>query len=79
MQMKTIIIGATSGIGRELTKVLSSEGYVVGVTGRRLLLLEVLQDELVPQVFIKQMDVTDLEVPTDLQELIDEVPEKSFT
>lgn len=79
MQMKTIIIGATSGIGRELTKVLSSEGYVVGVTGRRLLPLEVLQDELVPQVFIKQMDVTDLEVPTDLQELIDEVPEKSFT
>ena len=33
---KAVIIGATSGIGRELAKVLADDGYIVGITGRRL-------------------------------------------
>lgn len=32
---KAIIIGATSGIGNELAKILANHGYVVGITGRR--------------------------------------------
>ncbi len=43
---KAIVIGASSGIGRELAKLLSQEGYEVGLTGRRTELLLTLQKEL---------------------------------
>jgi short-subunit dehydrogenase len=32
---KAIIVGATSGIGNELAKILVENGYLVGITGRR--------------------------------------------
>ena len=40
---KVIIIGATSGIGKELAKIFSNNGYEVGITGRRtnLLVIEI--------------------------------------
>ena len=38
-KFKAIIIGATSGIGRELAKLLSNSGYLIGATGRRKYLL----------------------------------------
>ncbi|WP_295936192.1 SDR family NAD(P)-dependent oxidoreductase [uncultured Alistipes sp.] len=40
-----IVIGATSGIGRELARLLASQGRKVGVTGRRTELLETLRAE----------------------------------
>jgi short-subunit dehydrogenase len=40
---KAIIVGATSGIGKELAKILAYNGYTVGITGRRLDLLEQLK------------------------------------
>lgn len=43
---KAILIGASSGIGRALTKVLVREGYVVGIAARREPLLLELQQEL---------------------------------
>ena len=70
---KAVIIGATSGIGRELAKVLADDGYVVGITGRRLHLLEQLKDELSSQTFIKSMDVSNTSARNDLQKLIDEM------
>ena len=70
---KAVIIGATSGIGHELAKVLSADGYIVGITGRRLHLLEQLKDELSNQTFIKQMDVSKESAISDLQNLIDEM------
>ncbi len=51
--MKAIIIGATSGIGRELAKQMSAEGTIIGATGRRLKLLLSLQEELQNRSFIK--------------------------
>ena len=33
---KAIIVGATSGIGNELAKILVQNGYKVGITGRRI-------------------------------------------
>ncbi len=72
---KVIIIGATSGIGRELAKILSSEGYAVGITGRRLHLLESLKDELSGQIYIQPLDVLDETAPIELNALIEEMKE----
>ncbi len=75
MTKKVIIIGATSGIGRGLAKVFYSEGYSVGITGRRVELLESLKDELVGEdgdsdlqntvrCFVQQMDLRDIKSST---------------
>lgn len=53
-----VIIGATSGIGRELARILSENNYVVGITGRRTHLLSELQNELPNKSFIKHIDVS---------------------
>lgn len=42
---KAIVIGATSGIGRELSLLLASKNYLVGITGRRHELLEDLKQQ----------------------------------
>lgn len=56
--MKTaIVIGATSGIGRGLAKVLSENGYRVCATGRRVELLETLGAELPNPSICRRMDV----------------------
>ncbi len=56
-----IIIGASSGIGKELAKVLSNNGYNVGIAARRKELLEDLKKELKTNTFIKQIDVSEFE------------------
>jgi short-subunit dehydrogenase len=57
--MKTVmIIGATSGLGRELAKLYAAHRYRVGVTGRRAELLQELHQEN-PQAYVtKILDVT---------------------
>jgi NADP-dependent 3-hydroxy acid dehydrogenase YdfG len=57
---KAILIGASSGIGRALAKVLVREGYVVGIAARRVPLLQELQQELGDRVLVKGMDVADV-------------------
>lgn len=57
MVKKAIIIGATSGIGKELAKVMSLNNYIVGLAGRRTHLLDELQDSLPNKSFIKNIDV----------------------
>lgn len=57
--MKAIVIGATSGIGRALAKEISNAGGVVGITGRRVELLESLEKELAGPCFKSQFDITD--------------------
>jgi short-subunit dehydrogenase len=56
---KAIIIGASSGIGRELAKILVRHDYIVGVTGRRAQLLAELQAELPDKFYMRTMDVAD--------------------
>jgi len=70
---KAVIIGATSGIGRELAKNLSADGYIIGITGRRLHLLEQLKDELSNQTFVKVMDISNENAISTLQNLINEM------
>jgi len=70
---KAIIIGATSGIGRELAVVMSRAGYAVGLAGRRLELLEGLRKELGDGSCIKRMDVAKPVAMEQLKELITEM------
>lgn len=71
---KVIIIGATSGIGKEVARIFSENGYSVGITGRRLEVLTELQ-KLAPNVIhIKQMDIDKPEEAMKrLSELIEEM------
>jgi short-subunit dehydrogenase len=55
---KIIIIGATSGIGRELARLYSGAGNLVGVTGRRQELLYSLQLEYPNNIVTQCFDVT---------------------
>lgn len=55
---KIIIIGATSGIGRELAVRYLKAGHKVGITGRRKELLEELQQQYPQQVSFECFDVT---------------------
>lgn len=71
---KAIVIGASSGIGRELARVLSRESYAVGLAGRRTDLLKSLQNELTEASFIKHIDVSKQdEAIGHLEELIQEM------
>jgi short-subunit dehydrogenase len=56
--MKAIIIDASSGIGRELTKILSHKGYEIGIIARREDLLVSLKDEIYSPGFIKPADIS---------------------
>ncbi|MCP4539274.1 MAG: SDR family NAD(P)-dependent oxidoreductase [Chloroflexi bacterium] len=58
---KAIIIGASSGIGRALAKILSHHGYTVGLAARRLTLVQELQKEIGPGAFVKRIDVSQVE------------------
>ena len=70
---KIIIIGATSGIGREVAKLYIARGWQVGVAGRRTDELENLRQEAPQQVYTETIDVTHDDAPTRLQSLIDKV------
>ena len=68
------MIGASSGIGRSLAKVLAENGYAVGLAARRFNLLQQLQKEIPSQTYIKQIDVSRVEEAMSLlQELIEEM------
>jgi len=55
---KAVIIGATSGIGRELAIELYNRGYAVGMTGRRSNRLEATARDMGQNAFYIEMDVT---------------------
>jgi len=55
---RVIIVGATSGIGRELAVLLAQRGYALGLIGRRQALLDELQQSLPGQVLTSTIDVT---------------------
>ena len=71
---RAIIIGATSGIGRGLAKLLVDNNYTVGITGRRTELLNELRKENPNSYFIKSFDVTDTKKAVEkLEELTTEL------
>lgn len=69
-----VIVGASSGIGRALAKELAGDGYVLGLTGRRLEMLEAISAELPVPSVVRRMDVTRAEqARRQLAELVDEL------
>ena len=73
MNKKVIIIGATSGIGREVALVYIAQGWTVGVAGRREAELESLRAMAPEQVFTQVLDVTKNDAAEHLQTLINKV------
>ncbi|HZH65241.1 MAG TPA: SDR family NAD(P)-dependent oxidoreductase [Flavisolibacter sp.] len=71
---KAIVIGATSGIGKGLSKMLLDNGYNVGITGRRTNLLLELKKESPERYFVKSIDITDTDnLVQKLQDLVTEL------
>lgn len=71
---RAIVVGATSGMGRAVAKLLAKDGYVLGLVGRRVNLLESLQKEIGTESYIKQIDASDHKNASNLlQELIDQM------
>lgn len=71
---KAIVIGASSGIGRDLAKVLAENGYAVGLAARRIEMLSELQKEIAGRTFVRRIDVARVdEAMSVLQELIAEM------
>ncbi|TAL59568.1 MAG: SDR family NAD(P)-dependent oxidoreductase [Bacteroidetes bacterium] len=58
---KAIIIGASTGIGRETAIQLAQQGYEIGICARRKELLEQLQSEIQGTCHIMSMDISETE------------------
>jgi short-subunit dehydrogenase len=74
MSKHAVIFGATSGIGKELAKLLIADNYKVVITGRRKEKLETIKSENPDQYIIKQHDITDV-ASTDIlfKEIVEEL------
>ena len=59
---KVIIIGASSGIGKELTKIFASNEYEVGIAARRTDLLKELATEMQTKTYTATIDVSNPEI-----------------
>ena len=73
MDKKVIIIGATSGNGREVALIYIAQGWKVGIAGRREAELESLCAEYPEQVYAQTLDVTQEDTPEKLHALIEQV------
>ena len=73
MNKKIIIIGATSGIGREVANIYIAQGWKVGVAGRRAQELETLRLTAPEQVYTQVLDVTEDNATQKLQKLIEQI------
>jgi short-subunit dehydrogenase len=71
---KAIIVGATSGIGRQMAIILAENNYQIGITGRRAELLEELKALRPDSFIVSAFDVTNInQVPMKLKELADQL------
>lgn len=56
---KVLIIGASSGIGKELAITFAKQGYEVGIMARRVELLEDLQKKISNKTYIGHIDISE--------------------
>jgi short-subunit dehydrogenase len=55
---RAIVVGATSGIGNELAKILADNEYKIGITGRRIAALEKLKERDPEKYLVSSFDCT---------------------
>lgn len=72
MVKKAIVMGATSGIGMEVAKLLAAKGWQVGIAGRRIERLQALTSQAGITSY-QQIDVTSPDAPAQLLELINKL------
>ena len=70
---KLIIIGASSGVGNALARLYANAGCKVGITGRRSLLLDDLQNEYPDNVYTACFDVMGTDNIDHLEKLIQQL------
>ncbi len=71
---KVVIVGATSGIGFELSKQMTKSGYQVGGCGRRKEILLKLETELAPNFIGQSLDIREIEnIKFNLDQLIEKL------
>lgn len=70
---RAIIIGASSGLGHEVAKILIKDGWQIGIAARRLHLLELLYKIAPGRVEMAAIDVTKSDSEETLMQLIDRV------
>jgi short-subunit dehydrogenase len=69
-----IVVGASSGIGKELSKVLARHGYNIGLAARRVDLLQETARDIPTPTFVKRIDVSQpIDAMRSLRELIAEM------
>ena len=73
MKKRAIVMGATSGIGQEVARLLAANGYEVGIAGRREEQLVQMAQATPGIVAYRQIDVTKENAPTELHKLIEEL------
>lgn len=61
MIKRAVIVGASSGIGKGLAQLLVKEGYIVGITGRRVDMLNEIKQSNPESYVIKVFDLNDYE------------------
>ena len=70
---RVIIVGSSSGMGRELARIYARNGARVAVTGRRTELLKELEQEFPGQVMQESFDVMQMKNIDHLQKLVDQL------
>jgi short-subunit dehydrogenase len=70
---KVIVLGATSGIGREVARLYAAQGCVVGITGRREELLSELQSECPERFFVSAFDISEI---ASVEKYLDDLTER---
>ena len=74
MQKKAIVVGASSGIGRDLAMRLAMKGYRVGITGRRQNLLNEIKKQNPERFITSNFDISDaLITKKKLEDLVSEL------
>lgn len=70
---RAIVVGASVGMGAQISKLLAADGYIVGMAARRISLLEKLQEEIPTETYIVQMDASN---PDDAVEKLNNLVEE---
>lgn len=73
MQQKIIIVGASSGIGRRMAELYAEKNCRIGITGRRLELLQEIKQQLPQQIEYECFDVTGKDNIVHLESLINKI------